>query len=234
MVAAIFKPIARIAPMNPISLDMLLIERAHRLREQTEQIRCAQVSWTDAIFYNSADYSALASSASEATILGGVNDQPAVRALYFYSGSGGRGRKLLIRASGVFSTTGTPNIIFQVRMGTVSGSASLAGTSIGVSQAITCGNGVTNKRWDLELILTCFTPGIGTGNTTLSGAGQVVSNGFAAPYWYPLEPTTPDTGTWTSTIDCALQQYINLSATWSASSSSNTITCKSLEVIGYN
>ncbi len=188
----------------------------------------ASASWSDLSFVNTADYGAYASSSSEGTLLGTVNDQPIIPALFFFNRFG-KGRTIKIEASGVLSTTGTPTIIFQLRMGTTSGSATLTGASIGVTQAITTSSGVTNKRWALEATITCYTPGVGTGNTTLSGSGEVRSpGGFASPFNYPVEITTPDTATWTQTIDCSLQQYINLSATWSASSSSNTITCKQL------
>ncbi len=83
--------------------------------------------------------------------------------------------------------------------------------------------------------MTCRTVGTGTGNSTLSGAGYVQSpGGFASPFVYPLEPTTPDTATWTQTFDNSLTYFINLSVTWSASSASNTITCKALRMYGWN
>ena len=182
--------------------------------------------WMTKIFSNRADYTAFASSASEGSLLAGLNLQPVIPALSMNESAFSRTFSLLAR--GVVSNTGTPTIIFQVRSGTTSGSTYLSGTSVGVSAAITTSSGITNKWWELRLDLTCNTPGIGS-NTTVSGAGYVASPGaFASPFVYALEPTTPDTATWTATIDESLTQYINLSVTWSASSSSNTITCKQL------
>jgi hypothetical protein len=64
--------------------------------------------------------------------------------------------------------------------------------------------------------------------------GSVWSYGFASPYRYPVEVTTPDTATWTQTFNGNSTYYLNLSLTWSASSASNTATCKELRMIGWN
>lgn len=192
-----------------------------------------QASWTNCLFANRADFTEFKNSSSEGSLLAGLNLQPFLPPGYFDQFSFGRG--LLLKASGVLSTTGTPTIIFQARLGTTSGSSYLSGTSVGVSAAITTGSGVSNKWWELELLLHCYTPGIGSTNTTLSGAGKVTCPvGFASPYVYSLEPTTPDTATWTSTIDSSLAQYLNLSVTWSAADNSNKITCKNLMLLALN
>ena len=189
-------------------------------------------TWTEAFFVNRADGSAVVSTASEATLLNGLNDQPIIPALFFDGNKVGKAIKLW--AKGVFSNTGTPTMIFQVRLGTTQGS-SLAGNSIGVTTAITTASGITNQQWELYLDLVCTVPGFGTNNCTVAGAGWVDSpGGFASPFKYALQPTTPPTGTWTVTFDASLTQYINLSMTWSASSASNTCTLKQLEVLGLN
>lgn len=192
-------------------------------------------TWTECLFANTADHTAVASTASEASLLAGTNRQPVIPSIFFNTGGLGYGKVISLLARGVFSNTGTPTTIFQVRLGTTSGSSYLSGTSVAVSAAITGSSGITNKWWELRLDLCCRTPGIGTGNTTLSGSGYVASpSGFASPFVYALEPTTPDTATWTSTIDASLTQYLNVSMTWSASSASNTITCKELYLFGMN
>lgn len=191
-------------------------------------------TWTELMWSNSADFTAVNTTAAEASIIAGLNDQPTIPALFFFNKLG-RYRTISLLLRGILGTTGTPTITFQVRLGTTAGSSFLSGTSVGVSAAITTSSGVTNKWWELRLDLTCNTPGIGTGNCTLSGAGYVTSpGGFAAPYTYALEPSTPDTATWTSAIDGSLTQYLNVSATWSASSASNTITTKQCLLAGLN
>ncbi len=135
----------------------------------------------------------------------------------------------------MLGTTSTPTIIFQWRFGTTSGSSFLSGASVGVSVAITTGSGVTNQWWESWLDVICYTAGTGTGNTSLSCAGVVsCPGGFASPFSYALEPTTPPTATWSAVIDNAVTQFVNLSVTWSASSASNTVTCKKLKMYGEN
>jgi hypothetical protein len=138
-------------------------------------------------------------------------------------------------ARGIIGTTGTPTIIFQWRMSSTAGSSTLSGSSIGVSSAITTASGISNKLWESRLDLICLTPGQGTGNTTLQAHGTVASpGGFASPFVYPLEVTTPDTATWVQTFDATLTYFVNLSITWSASSASNTITAKHLSAYSWN
>ncbi len=218
------------------ALDRLALRHAYRLhrREHSRQCSGTTGTWSELMFASRADYTAVASTNAEASLLSGVNEQPVIPAL-FWDGTKAFGRSIRIEAQGVFSTTGTPTMIFQVRLGTTSGSSYLSGTSVGVSAAITTGSSVSNVYWKLGLDLTCNTPGIGTGNTTLSGAGYVMSGGgFASPYIYAIEPTTPETATWTSTIDNTATQYVNVSLTWSASSASNTAKIKQLQMWGWN
>lgn len=191
-----------------------------------------QVNWSETLFANRVDFNAFNNSAAEGSLLAGPNTQPALPAFFLRDADR---KSILLKASGILSVTGTPTIIFQARLGPTAGSASLTGTSMGVSAAITTINNVSNARWELDLLLTLYTPGFGTGNSTLSGAGRVLSPaGFASPFIYDLEPTTPPTATWTATADASLANYFNLSATWSAGSASNTITCKSLLLLGLN
>jgi hypothetical protein len=181
----------------------------------------ALTGWSQLLFANT-------STASEASLLAGVNLQPAIPALYFDTAKG-VGRTFRITADGIFSNTGTPTMTFQARMGTTSGSATLSGASIGVSAAITTTSGVTNVFWRWVMEFTLRTPGTGTGNATIAGSGLIISPaGFASPFAYPTEPTTPNTATWTQTFDGSLTQYLNLSLTWSASSASNTCQLKKL------
>lgn len=187
---------------------------------------------TDCLYTNTADHTAVASTNSETTLLAGANLQPV---LYrgFFGPHRPRGVAISLLARGVFSNTGTPTLTFKVRMGTAA--ASLAGTTIGASAAITTGSGVSAIFWELRMDLICNTPGYGSGNATLSGGGYVKSfAGFASPGEYTLTPSGGDSATWTTTFDASVDQYLNLSATWSANSASNTITCKNLVLLGLN
>ena len=217
-------------------LDLMALQQARRLQRRGNAIQCSGLTgtWTELFFSNRADYSAFNTSAAEGSLLAGVNEQPVIPALFF-DGTRAFGRGVSILARGVLGTTSTPTITFQFRLGTTSGSSYLSGTSVGVTAAITTQSGVSNKWWEARLDIICNTPGIGTGNTTLNCSGYVGSpGGFASPFAYAVEPTTPDTATWTAVVDSSLTQYLNMSVTWSASSPSNTITLKQLMAAGLN
>lgn len=215
--------------------DLQAVERAHALLRREQRRKCSSLTqtWTELLYRNTADFTAYASSATEGSLIGGGNNtQPTFPALFFDQKPG---RAVLIEADGIISNTSTPTIIWQLRFGTTIGTTQYGGTSVGVTAAITTASGITNKYWYLRALITCNTPGQGSGNTTLNCAGYVMSPGaFASPFTYAIEPTTPDTATWTATIDDSLTQYMNLTGTWSASSGSNTITAKHLWVYGLN
>lgn len=221
--------------LNPLQwLDAVAQRRAAALHNSRDiQNTGLSTGYRETIYQNRADFTAFNTSNAEGSIITStVGDQPIIPAQTFHQHER---RSIIIEADGIIGTTSTPTIIFQVRLGTTAGGAYLSGTSVGVTAAITTSSGVSNKLWRLRLRLTCNTPGIGTGNCTLSGAGTVWSGGgFASPFEYAIQPTTPDTATWTSVIDASLTQYVNLSVTWSSSSASNTITTKNLSVYNDN
>lgn len=213
------------------------LRHAMRTRDQANLMKCSGLTgtWTEAIYTNTADYTAVASFTTETSLLSGTNRQPVLPALFFDQGGRAQGRAISILGRGVLSCTGTPTYILTIRLGTTSGPSYISGTTVGITAAITCASGITNKFFEFRLDLICTAVGIGTGNTTLAGAGYFMSpGGFAAPYFYAIEPTTPDTATWTSTLDNSATQYLNCSLTCSASSASNTATLKQLIVAGLN
>jgi hypothetical protein len=190
--------------------------------------------WTEGAFANPAEYTALASFTSEASLLAGVKVQPCIKAHHFDANEG-YGKSYRIWANGIVGSTGTPTYTFQCRLGSTAGPATLTGASIGVSAAITTASGISNKLWSLLLDMIVQTPGQGANQATMSAVGWVWSSGgFASPFWYPLEITTPDTATWTQTVDASVDNYFNLSVTCSASDASNTIKCKQLQMWANN
>lgn len=237
-----FRPLARIAGYSgvypgPRPSDRRAVAEAIRRRERSHAVRCSGITqtWAEAIYTNTADYTAISSFTTETSLLSGINRQPVIPALFFDLGGRAVGRMISIVGKGVLSTTGTPTYLLTIRLGTTSGPSYISGTAVGVTAAITTQSGVTNKWFEFRLDLICTAVGIGTGNTTLAGSGYWNSpGGFASPGSYPMEPTTPDTATWTATIDNSATQYVNCSVTSSASSASNTLTLKQLYVIGWN
>ena len=218
------------------AMDLRALHAARLRRAESQHLQCSALTgtWTECIFSNVADFTTLSSFTSEASLLGGTNQQPAFPALFF-NDNRARGRAITVRGMGVLSSTGTPTYTFTFRLGTTAGSSYLSGTQVGVTAALTTQSGVTNKQFWFEFDLISRTPGLGSGNTTLAGAGYIGSpGGLASPFFYPIQPTTPDTATWTATIDSSSTYYMNISCACSASSGSNAITLKHLIVAGLN
>lgn len=183
-----------------------------------------RANYASLLFSSIADHTALSNFTSEASLLAGTNQWPAFPALWF-DGAAAVGKGFELDAMGVLGTTGTPTFTFTVRLGPA---LDLTGTAIAVSAAITGASGVTNKWWRLFLRAILRTPGQGAGNSTFSVAGFVESpGGFASPFAYALEPTTPDTATWTvAPIDSKVQNYLSLSVACGTANASNAIRCK--------
>lgn len=186
----------------------------------------ANSGWMQCVWSADADFTAVANTTAESDMLtGGGAFRPTFPALTFDKNE--KGKRYRFEANGVFGNTGTPTQIFTLSLGTSTTWAS-ADTNIGVTAAITGQSGVSNKWWHLWAEIVCRQPGFGSNNLTLMCYGQVTSmSGFASPFTYPIEPTTPDTATWTiASLDSAVTYYLGLSMTWSAASASNTITVK--------
>lgn len=218
------------------AMDLRAVEQAQRVRREYDATMGGVTStWSEQMFSNFSDHTAYANLGAEGSLIGGRNLQPFIPANYFLTGGVGQGKAITLITRGVLGTVSTPTVIFQWRLGTTSGSTFLSGASVGVSAAITTQSGVSTKQWESRLDIICNVPGIGSGNTTLNCCGYVRSaSGFASPFEYAMQPTTPESGTWTATIDGSLNQFVNLSATWSAANASNTITCKFLQMLGWN
>lgn len=206
-------------------MDALAIQKARQLRAESERMGGITQTYFEQFFVGM-NFSAVANTTSETSLFSG-NQQPIIPPTLFDQNGRGFGKSVMVKARGVISTTSTPTIIFQARLGTTAGASYLSGTSVGVSGTITTGSGISNQYWELTLYLICQSPGIGSGNCTLLCSGSVSSPlGFTGT---SLAPTTPPTGTWTATIDDSVTQYLNLSVTWGTASSSNTISMKSCQ-----
>lgn len=185
--------------------------------------------WSNADYANVTEYTEKASFTSEVSLLTGVALQPFIPRHHF-DGPEKAGRSFRIRAAGLLGCTGTPTLTFQLRLGTVVDPTDLTGASIGVTKAITLQNGVTSKPFSIDFDMNVSIPGQGAGGTTFIGFGWVDSpEGFASPFKYAFEPTTPDTTTWTFTRDATLDYYLNLSVTSSASNAANKVKVKLLK-----
>lgn len=135
----------------------------------------------------------------------------------------GNGSAFRVVASGIFSTTGTPTLLLGLYYGGV------AGVALATTGAITTGSGVTNVPFRLEVDVNVYTNGA-TGTADASGVcffGTSVSAVNTLP--------VPNTAQANVTIDTTAAKVLSLGAQWSASSASNTLTCRKFRVesLGY-
>lgn len=162
--------------------------------------------WNEALFWATADGTAVANTTTESLIFPGVT----VPANYMQDG-----RVLRIRAFGRLSNTGSATIIFALRWGGV------AGTLLAQSEAITPGTAVTNVCWSLEALIQTRANGSSgslfvmadvnislTASTVFSQTFGV--SGFDAPA--------------AVTVDLTADAALALTADWSAAAAGNTLT----------
>lgn len=126
------------------------------------------------------------------------------------------GKILRVWATGrISTTTGPPTITLDVRFGS---------TVVFNGAAVTTVASLTNKSWEMTALLTCRAIGNGT-NANLLGMGKltsaiVVGSSGGNANTAMLPDNTPAVGTG---FDSTAAQQVDLFATWSASSASNSI-----------
>lgn len=155
----------------------------------------------------------------------------------FFLPSYGVAKGLLVKAFGVLSTTGTPNLTLAVvanspTQGTPPATLS-AGTSgvLATSGTLAQGSGVTNVPWDLEVLLSCSTVG---GSGTILGDGMWrIYNTATTVNCARVSSSTANPNT-AATLSTQTAYYIELAALWGTNSSSNTITLYGYTVLGLN
>lgn len=191
------------------------------------------MSWTtgtqtEALGVNSANGSAYASSTTATAV------SPATGAGYtpanFWLPSYGISKSLLVKAFGVLSTTGTPNLTLAISanttQGTYNSSGVLATTGV-VAQAST----VTNVPWELEVLISNVTTG--SGGTFLAGGMVKVYTASTTIQSMRISSSAANPNT-SASLSTQSAYYIELAATWGTSSASNTLTVYDYAVIGLN
>lgn len=186
--------------------------------------------WVEPVFANSVDGPQVVSAAAETALLNlTTTGQP-----WFYPGFfgaySGAAKWVDIEATGVLQTTGTPTYTWFVRLGSTQNV--ITGTIIAQSAGITTASGAgAGTYWELRCRILLKTPAIGSGNATITSSGTISSpSGFASPFIYSMEVSTPPNATWTTTLDGSANQYLMLSVNPGTSNASNNITLKSLRV----
>lgn len=113
----------------------------------------------------------------------------------------------MIKASGVYSDTGTPTIAFGLRWG------GAAGVSIASFTSAALGSGVSNLAFQVEALIQFWTLTTATGyvNVDLGGTAPATTRETAV------------SGASAATVAVTSQKVLSVTVTWSAASASNTI-----------
>src|SRR5260370_740492 len=128
-------------------IDRLALQAARDLREDNPRLSGTTGTWAELMFVNGGDFTAVNTTAVEATLLSGINEQPTIPSNFFFNKQGLR-RGIILEAQGVLGTTSTQALIFQVRMSSTVASATLSGATLGVPDAIPTASGVSNRGWN--------------------------------------------------------------------------------------
>ena len=184
------------------------------------------------LLYNRAtDFTAVASFTAEHSLLSGFS-QPVLwhPAMDFTQ----VGRQFRLSGRGIVSCTATPTFTLAIRLGptkmTGDNQTSPSGTVVGTTTTLTCTSGA-NSVFEFALNLMLATPAVGS-NATITSAGLVLCPVFS-PAVADLAPTYQN-ATWTTTTDISVDNYFQVTAACSASSASNTIQLKHLELEALN
>jgi hypothetical protein len=210
--------------------EMLALER--RRKEDSILNSFTTGTCTEVMWNNQTDGTANASTSTETAMMTGLADQPFTPAGYF-SGKPGRQRQIRLHAKGVGSTTGTPTVVGQWRMGTTQGVTQTGGTSIGQNVALACASGAANLLWETVLDCVCTISGMGSGNATLEVSGWIGGPLFSS-LQAQMVPASGSPAAWLATFDSTVEQFFVYNWTWSASSASNTATLKYGSMLGMN
>jgi hypothetical protein len=137
-----------------------------------------------------------------------------------------RGRKMMICASGEYSTTGTPTLTWGFWFGTRA--LSITG-DVALSSVITTPSGAAAFPWIMEWQGVCT--GEGTSGTLLGQGYLIQGTSLTAVSILPIPITQ---ALRTVTIDTTIERAFGVSATWGTSSASNSITVNDLRVMLLN
>lgn len=167
--------------------------------------------WAQALITAQGDGSALASSTAATSIL------PAAAKYTLPANFLAVGTALRVTARGrISTTTGPPTITFDVRFGAV---------VVFNGAAVTTVASLTNQTWELVVDLHCRAIGAST-SANFMGIGRLTSpivvgssGGDARSAMLPSSAAAVGTG-----FDSTAAQQVDLFATWSASSASNSVT----------
>jgi hypothetical protein len=147
----------------------------------------------------------------------------------FWLPSYGISKSLLVKASGVVSTTSNPNLTLAIYGDTAQNTPS--GTPFATTGVVAAPTTVTNIPWELDCVIS---------NVTTGSSGTFLAMGIVKFYTASTtiqserissSTANPNTAMTLSTLSA---YYIELAATWGTNSSSNSIQVYEYMVLGLN
>jgi len=191
------------------------------------------LSWTtgtqtETLGVNNAVGAAYASSSTATSV------SPATGAGYcpanFWLPTYGQSKSLLVKAFGVFGTTSTPSLTIGITANTTQGTYNSSGILATTGSVAQVASG-SNMPWELEVLIT---------NVTTGSSGTFLADGLfkgydttTAIHAFRCSSSSANPNT-AATLSSQSAYYIEMFASWSASSSSNTLTVYDFAVIGLN
>jgi len=137
------------------------------------------------------------------------------------------GTNINVNAWGVFSTTGTPTVILGLYRGTINDPVTTSPEILAVSTAKTMTTGAATWEWHCWWRGRVLTTGTVTTGGTIIGTGEW---NFGTALTTDTRQRWPETAPASVAIDTTISKGIAIGWTWSASSSSNTVTCHDMQV----
>jgi hypothetical protein len=139
------------------------------------------------------------------------------------------GKTLMVVAYGVISTTSTPNFTIGVTANTTQGTYNGSGV-FATSAATAMASGASNQPWELQVLITCTATG-GSGSFLADGMFKVYNGTSLIAARVSSSTANPNTAL---TLSTEVAYYVELAGTWGTSSSSNTVQCYNVSVLGLN
>jgi hypothetical protein len=191
------------------------------------------LSWTtgtqtEALGVNSANASAYAnlSVATQCSPATGAGYTPA----NFWLPSYGISKSILVKAFGVIGTTSTPSLTVGVSANTTQGTYNSSGILATTGSVAQVASG-SNMPFELEVLISCVTTG--SSGTFLADGMFKAYDTTTAIHAFRCSSSAANPNT-AATLSTQSAYYIELFATWSAASASNTLTVYSYAVLGLN
>jgi hypothetical protein len=155
------------------------------------------------VLYSQSASGTVSNTAAETTLIGAGVGSTTLPANFFVAG-----RTVRLSLKGVLSTTGTPTLLLNVKLGS---------TVIIASATVTLPSSITNRAFVLEIDITCRVAGA---SGTFIGEGSLILDNSTTPYIIGFA------GIGTVTVDTTAAQALDLTATFGTASSSNVIASK--------